>query len=39
MSGFEMVLILLMIFSIRILVPIGVVSGVSALLRKFQPAA
>lgn len=39
MSGIQMILVLVMIFSVRILLPIGVISGVGTLLRKFQPAA
>jgi hypothetical protein len=39
MSGIQMVFVLVMIFSVRILLPIGVISGVGTLLRKLQAAA
>ena len=39
MSGIEMFFVLVIIFTVRILLPIGVISGVSTLLRKLQPAA
>lgn len=39
MSGIQMFFVLIMIFSGRILLPIGVISGVGSLLRKYQPTA
>lgn len=38
MRGFEMVYVLVMIFAVRILLPIGVVAGLGSLLKKLQPS-